>query len=115
MILTILLDSFYLYLAMGRRRSLAAVSERFDIPEHQLTSRAQRERWDERIEGLKRETLHMPYSVLIRSCQQIHIGLALEAATRIGAHVPGFRFGFVPLGTQLLVQLQRTNAPSVPA
>jgi len=114
-ILTILLDSFYVYLAMGPGRSLRAVAERFDIPESELWRRARSERWDERIEGLELETPHMPFYVLARSCQQIYLGLALEAATRTGASAPGFQFGFVPMGTQLLVQLQRTKKPSVPA
>ena len=114
MILTILLDSFYVYLALGPARSLREVSERFAIPERELRRRALGERWDERIEGLELEILLMPFSVLARSCQQIHLGLALEVATRMGA-VPGFLLGFVPMGTQLLVQLQRTRGPSVPA
>jgi hypothetical protein len=99
---------------MGPARAFRAVSERFDIPERDLWLRARRERWDERIEGLELEILDMwSLPVLAHTCQQIHLGLALEAATRMGAPIPGFRLGFVPMGTQLLVQLQRTGGPGV--
>ena len=115
MTLTILLNSFYVYLAMGSGRSLRELSKRFDIPEHELRGRAWRERWDERIPSLALEILNTwSLPVLTRTCQQIHLGLALEATTRMGS-VPGFRLGFTSLGTQLLVQLQRPQGPSVPA
>ena len=108
---TMTLDVFFVYLAMGPERSLRAISERFGIPERDLWRRALRERWDERVEGYEVEIESMTRDELIQSNHQLWLGILVEVLSRL--RVPSLLVGTAPLGTQLLVQLQRRRIPRV--
>jgi len=98
---TMTLDAFYLYLVIG---DLVQVARRFGFGVDELRERAVSERWDERVEAYETRLEGLSRDEHLRGCHQLWLAIVVFLTT--GSRSSGLVMGCVPLGTQLLVQVQ---------
>ena len=112
--LSMSVEAFYLWWALGRRRSLDELAQRYGLSEWLVRRRAKRERWTERLWQIDHEVALLNHPGETRAAMrarhleicQLMKAKAADAFTRHTAP-RGMRVSMVSLGTRVLVFVDR--------